>query len=120
MSGEQRQAPAGDPNDLARFLVERVNAGDLDGVVALYEPDAVLTFPPGNIAAGTLAIRAVYERFLATRPVLTGGEQQPAVVTGDLALTSTRIANGGITVEVARRQADGSWLWAIDRFNILN
>ncbi len=38
---------------------------------------------------------------------------------GNLALTSTRLDGGGVTVEVARRQPDGSWLWAIDRFNIL-
>ena len=35
MSGQGRAAAA--PEDLARLLVERVNAGDLDGVVALYE-----------------------------------------------------------------------------------
>jgi len=107
------------PDDIARFFVERVNAGDLDGVVALYEPDAVLAFPPGTTATGRQEIRAVYERFLADGPSLTLGAQQPAVVTGDVALTSTRLDGGGVTVEVARRQPDGSWLWAVDRFDIL-
>jgi ketosteroid isomerase-like protein len=111
---------AADPNDLARFFVERANAGDVDGLTALYEPDAVLTFPAGQVTTGRPAIRAVYERFLAGRPTLTLGEQRPALINGDLALTSTRLAGGGITVEVARRQADGTWLWAIDRFNIVD
>ncbi len=93
MSGDKHQEPAVQPDDLARFFVERANAGDVDGLVALYEPDAVLTFPPGHIAAGGQAIRAVYEKLLAGRPALA--------------------------VEVARRQPDGTWLWAIDRFNIL-
>jgi ketosteroid isomerase-like protein len=80
--------------------VERANAGDVDGLVALYEPDAVLTFPAGHIAHGGQAIRAVYEKLLAGRPTLAPGEQQPALVNGDLALTSTRLAGGGVTVEV--------------------
>ncbi len=35
----------------------------------------------------------------------------------DLALTSPRIP-AGATVEVARRQHDGSWLWLIDQPNV--
>lgn len=119
MNGAKHQEPAVQPDDLARFFVERANAGDVDGLVALYEPDAVLTFPAGHIATGGQAIRAVYEKLLADRPALAPGEQQPALVNGGLALTSTRLASGGVTVEVARRQPDGTWLWAIDRFNIL-
>jgi len=35
--------PALDPQDLARFFVLRANAGDIEGLVALYESDAVLS-----------------------------------------------------------------------------
>jgi hypothetical protein len=70
---------------------------------ALYEPDAVLTFPIGHVTIGAEAIRAVYEELLADGPTLTAGRQQPALVTGDLALTSTRLAGGGLTAEMARR-----------------
>jgi ketosteroid isomerase-like protein len=119
MNTDKEREPAVEPDDLARFFVERANAGDVDGLVALYEPDAVLTFPPGNVATGRRAIRAVYEKLLADRPRLTPGRPQPALVNGELALTSTRLDGGGVTVEVARRQPDGSWLWAIDRFNIV-
>jgi len=52
MNGDERREPAVQPDDLARYFVERANAGDLDGPVALYEPDAVLTFPTGHIATG--------------------------------------------------------------------
>jgi hypothetical protein len=41
MKGAKHQEPAVQPDDLARFFVERANAGDVDGLVALYEPDAV-------------------------------------------------------------------------------
>jgi len=61
----------------------------------------------------------VYERPLADGPTLAPGDQQPGLVNGELALTSTRLVGGGVTIEVARRQPDGTWLWAIDRFNIL-
>jgi hypothetical protein len=39
---------------------------------------------------------------------------------GDLALTSTRLPAGGATVEVARRQPDGSWRWVIDQPAVLS
>ena len=39
--------------------------GTLTGVVALYEPGAVLAFPPGHLAIGTEAIRQVYAELLA-------------------------------------------------------
>ncbi|MET0235219.1 MAG: nuclear transport factor 2 family protein [Kibdelosporangium sp.] len=106
---------ATEPNDLARFFIERGNAGDVDGLVALYEPDAVLAFPPGTIATGHAEIRKVYEQFLAAAPVLLPGRQHPALVSGDLALTASTLTTGETTVEVARRQPDGSWLWAVDQ-----
>jgi ketosteroid isomerase-like protein len=119
MSGDPRRQRAARPEDLGRYFVERANAGDVDGLVALYEPDAVLAFPTGQVTIGSQAIRRVYERLLAERPTFAAGEQQPAFRNGDLALTSTRLAGGGATVEVARRQPDGTWLWVIDQPNVL-
>jgi ketosteroid isomerase-like protein len=63
------------PNDLGRLFLERVNAGDVDGLVALYEPAAVLAFPSGNIAAGHAEIRAVYEDLVAKSPRFKPGDQ---------------------------------------------
>jgi ketosteroid isomerase-like protein len=106
---------AAEPNDLARLFIERGNAGDVDGLVALYEPDAVLAFPPGNLATGHAEIREVYEQFVAAAPVLVPGRQHPVLVSGDLALTASTLTTGEVTVEIARRQPDGSWLWAVDQ-----
>ncbi|WP_189253427.1 YybH family protein [Lentzea flava] len=106
---------ATEPNDLSRFFIERGKAGDVDGLVALYEPDAVLAFPPGTIATGHAEIRKVYEGFVAAAPDLVPGRQHPALVCGDLALTATTLATGEMTVEIARRQPDGSWLWVVDQ-----
>ncbi len=76
------------PEDLDRLFLERANAGDVDGVVDLYEPGAVLVVPPGRLAVGTEAIREVYAGLLtAARPRFTG-VIRPAVCAGDIALTS--------------------------------
>ncbi|TDC49658.1 nuclear transport factor 2 family protein [Jiangella ureilytica] len=106
---------ANEPNDLGRLFIERGNAGDVDGLVSLYEPDAVLAFPPGSLATGHAEIRTVYEQFVAAAPVLTPGRQHPALVSGDLALTVVTLTTGELTVEIARRQPDGSWLWVLDQ-----
>ena len=42
----------------------------------------------------------------------------PAIRNGDIAITSTTRA-GNATVEVARRQHDGTWLWMIDQPSVL-
>lgn len=110
--------PATDPNDLGRYFVDRANAGDVDGLVALYEPDAVLSFD-GTVAIGHAEIREAYERLVAAAPTFEPGIPQEPLISGDLALTSTRLVDGGVTVEIAHRQPDGSWLWAIDQPNVL-
>jgi ketosteroid isomerase-like protein len=105
------------PEDLDRLFLERANAGDVEGVVALYEPDAVLALAPGRLAVGTEAIRRVYAELLASPPSFTG-VIRPAISNGSIAVTSTTRA-GNATVEVARRQPDGTWLWMIDQPNVL-
>ena len=113
-----REKPA-KPEDLARLFLDRANAGDVDGVVALYETGAVLAFPSGETAVGTNAIREVYETFLAHRPTVTSQGQSAPLVNGDIALTSSRLPGGGATAEIARRQPDGSWRWAVDQPRII-
>ena len=105
------------PEDLDRLFLERANAGDVNGVVELYEPQAVLAFRPGELAIGAAAIREVYAGLLAPRPRFSA-EIRPAIRNGDLAVTST-VRAGNATVEVARRQPDGTWLWLIDQPSVL-
>lgn len=117
MGGGKAAERALRPEDLDRLFLERANAGDVDGVVDLYEPHAVLVFPPGRPAVGTQAIREVYTDLLAGRPNFAS-EIRPAIRNGDIALTST-VRAGNATVEVARRQPDGTWLWLIDQPSVL-
>jgi SnoaL-like protein len=103
------------PEDLSRFLVERLNAGDVAGLVELYEADAVLALPDGSAAVGGDQIGEFYRRLLVDRPHFQRGVQRPTLRTGDLALMSTALGDGVVTAEVARRQADGTWLWVLDQ-----
>lgn len=116
MSQETNRDPARDPQELERKLVARQWAGDVAGMVALYEPHAVIDCGDGQVLRGPAAIRAYFAETVASGRKFAQGEQRPAVFSGDLALTSTHLPDGTVTAEVARRQADGTWLWVIDKF----
>lgn len=103
-----------EPDDLSRRLIDAVNSADLAAVIDLYEEDAVLELPDGSQARGHAAISIFWEGFLESRPHLTLGRQMPSLCQGDLALTTTQVGDDA-TVEVARRQPDGSWRWILDR-----
>ena len=118
MAEEVIREPARDPQDLERLLVSRDRAGDVDGKAALYEPHAVLDCGGGRLILGREAIRAFYAGLVATGRKFDFGDQRPALISGDLALTSTRSPDGGVTAEIARQQGDGTWLWVIDQFSI--
>ena len=114
-----------DPEQLGRLFAERVNAGDLEGLVALYEDSATFVGPDGGSASGSDAIRERLQGLLAMAPRITPTSSR-AVMAGDVALMSNgwRMSLGagdgelagldGASTEVARRQPDGGWLYVID------
>jgi ketosteroid isomerase-like protein len=119
MDDDVQRERASQPEELSRLIVERLNAGDVDGLVALYEPEAVLALPGGQVASGAREIRETYERLAAGKPNFAPGTQRQTLRCAELALTSSRLANGVITAEVARRQPDGTWLWVLDEPDVL-
>lgn len=106
------------PGDLSAAVVARINAGDLVGLMDLYEEDAVLELPDTSLALGHDEIRRFYADLLAGRPQFALGTVLPALVHGDLALTTTQIGSSA-SVEIARRQPGGGWRWVIDRPDVL-
>ncbi|MEM7121290.1 MAG: nuclear transport factor 2 family protein [Pseudomonadota bacterium] len=118
MTDPSDREPARDPQDLERLLIARQWAGDVEGMVALYEPNAILDPGDGRLAVGREAIRTLFADAVSNGEKFSAGEQSPAVVSGDLALTSTHLPDGSVTAEVARRQDDGTWLWVIDRYAV--
>jgi uncharacterized protein (TIGR02246 family) len=115
MSDQGQGSAVRDPQQILLQLVARQNAGDAAGMAALYEPGAVLDCGNGRLARGRDQIRAFYEEVIATGVKFAVLEQRVALVSEDLALTSTRLPNGNVTAEIARRQKDGAWLWVVDQ-----
>jgi ketosteroid isomerase-like protein len=106
---------ASQPGELARMFLERANRGDVEGLVELYEPGAVLALPDGQFARGSEAIRKFYTTLLASHPHFEAGTPRVPLRSGDLALTSSVLTNGTVTAEIARQQPDGRWLWVVDQ-----
>ena len=120
--------PAKTPEDLDRLFGERVNAGDVDGVVALYEPGATFITDSGP-ATGHASIRRFIETFVGMKPlirmsvikVVRGGDDLAAVYNDwQLSLTAEgeRREVSGKATEIVRRQADGTWRYVIDDPNM--
>src|SRR5262245_36958551 len=116
---------AGNPIEIHAAFEKAFNAGDLDGVVALYEKDAILVTEANRTITGQSAIREAYRGYLAVRTSMTL-ETVAAYESGGLALLHGRwsrkgkgpdgseIQVSGRNSEVVRRQPDGSWLFIID------
>jgi uncharacterized protein (TIGR02246 family) len=113
------------PADAVRLVSERISASDVDGALALYEPDAAFTPQAGQVVTGLDAIRHALEGFTALNPRLEGKVER-VVESGGVALVLNRwtlegtgpdgqnIEMGGLSADVLRRQADGRWLVLID------
>jgi uncharacterized protein (TIGR02246 family) len=116
--------PASSPEQLHREFEAAFNASDLNALLALYEPDAVLIPQPGVVARGLDEIGPALQQFLDiggtmvldTKTVVTVGDL--AYLTNRWSLTGTGpdgpIEMGAVTAEIARRQDDGTWLYVID------
>ncbi len=113
------------PEDMNSAFAEAFNAGRIESLVALYEPNAILVPRPGQVVEGVEAIRAALEELLALNGSMRS-ENRYAFVQGDIALLraevhlvgtapdGTRVEINNHTAEVVRRQPDGSWLYIID------
>ena len=109
-----------------RAFSDRVHAGDLDGLVALYEPLAVFEPRPGVVVRGRDAIREALGALLALRPRMVARVVQVleaddvALVVNEWNLTGiapdgSEVHQGGRSADVVRRQPDGSWLVLVDK-----
>lgn len=85
MTADHQRAKASQPEDLGRLFVARANAGDIQGLVALYESLAVLALPDGFLATGHDAIAIAYKQLLSTGRLFVSESQRPALRIGDLA-----------------------------------
>lgn len=102
-----------------------VAAGDMDAIMATYEPAAVMLAQPGKPSQGTEALRGAFQYFLALNPKITMTGKE-TVQAGDIALHMNKwqmtgktpdgqpVEQSGFSIVVLRKQADGRWLMVID------
>lgn len=85
-----QREPAREPEDLDRLFLERAIAGDVEGVIELYEADAVLAFPLGEITVDRGNIRVVYHKLISSGQKFQG-EVRNTLVNCDIPMTSTTL-----------------------------
>jgi uncharacterized protein (TIGR02246 family) len=117
---------AASPGDLHSLWAEGVNRGDLDGLMELYEPDAVFVAQPGTVVSGGVAIREALSGILSLSPRISMESDTVATECGSLATIMTRwslagtgpdgsaVSLGAVASDVCRQQPDGSWQFVID------
>jgi ketosteroid isomerase-like protein len=72
---------------LDELFVQALNSGDLDALVALYEPQICFEHQSEQVATGTQAIREALSSLLSMNPKITL-EVKKLNQTSDIALTS--------------------------------
>ena len=108
--------------------VTAITSGDMDALAALYTEDVVVLPPNEPAVEGQAALLAWMEGYppasaAALSIVSIDGYADLAVVRGTYTMTLTPegvpepIHDQGKFIEIRRRQADGSWLMAMDIFN---
>jgi uncharacterized protein (TIGR02246 family) len=108
------------PEDWPRVFEQHLNAGDLDKVMSLYEPDARFVAPSGETLIGRDRIRQVIAGLIQANTKFQNRVLRVSRI-DDLALLytdfdGTTVDGSGKTIElrsraieVLRRQPDGTW-----------
>lgn len=125
MTGRDVTIPVHEPDEMNAAFAAAYNSGDIEQLLALYEPDAILAPQPGLRAVGLEAIREALLGLLGLGGTMRS-ENLYCLRSGDIALLqgswtlSTADREGepvelaSRTAEVVRRQPDGSWLYVAD------
>ena len=107
--------------DAGRAFQDIFNAGDVDGLVSLFDPEAVLVPAFGRVAMGSDALRELFTNIIMTGARFAIVEVFDVHRAGDIALATIewKVDGAGpdgdpITIRtrpavVFRRQVDGSW-----------
>jgi ketosteroid isomerase-like protein len=112
------------PYDLPTVFAERFNARDLDGLIALYEPDAVLATESATPVRHAALRDALAANLALGVPIKLANQR--VLKAGDVALLitdwmiqgldpqGTRVSMSGRSTDVGRLGQDGGWRYAID------
>ena len=117
------------PADVYPTLMKAFNAGDIDGILACYEPQACFVSKSGRAARGAVELRDLYRAMLSTSPQVKLDVRKITPSGGDLALvvvdwtewtpnTASSAGGakqwGGTAMDIVRKQPDGTWKLVLD------
>jgi ketosteroid isomerase-like protein len=113
------------PEDLYPTLSAAYNAGDLEALLSVYEPNAAYVIKPGRITGSPAELRATLQQQIAVGGELTINPQSftPSddlvLVLGTFTLSGRRrdgtpLDRTARFADVLRCQPDGSWRIAVD------
>ena len=115
----------GTPEEVLHSIVDGINAGDVDALMPLYEPEAGFAAQPGRLSHGLAGVREGLAGFVGMKGKLDL-EVTRVLEAHDLALVTTVWSFAGTgpagepvslasrSADVLRRQADGTWRFVID------
>jgi ketosteroid isomerase-like protein len=116
--------PAKSPEEICRLFQQYMAEGDIDSVLSVYDPEAVILSQSREVKKGGDALRQELAPFAAAKAVFDFNIKQ-VVQSGDIALMHTdwKVSSpqqmSVHAIEVARRQPDGTWRWLIgDPFTV--
>jgi uncharacterized protein (TIGR02246 family) len=115
-------------NEVMKVIVDMTEAfhkKDLQGVLASYEPNAVIIFEPEKPSSGIDAISEGFTGFFAVNPKFEYSGHE-VFLNGNLAMhfapwtmtgktqDGNEIKQSGLSVVVLRKQSNGKWLMVFD------
>lgn len=116
--------PAMSPEDICRLFQLAMAEGDVDAALSVYDPEAVFVNQSGEVTKGRRDLRQELASFASMKARFDFTIKQ-VIETGDIALMHTEWTVSGprpmqvYAIEVARRQANGTWCWLIgDPFTV--
>ena len=116
---------ANSPEEICRLFQMYMAEGNLEGLLSIYDPEAVFLNQSGERKEGRPGLREVLAPLVAAKTNFDFTILQ-VIRSGDIALMHTRWRqlhspepSSMHAIEVARRQADGTWCWLIgDPFTV--
>jgi uncharacterized protein (TIGR02246 family) len=116
--------PANSPEDICRLFQQYMAAGDLDALLSVFDPEAVLVNGSGEVKQGRDGLRQELAPLAAMKTRVAFSNKQ-VIQSGDVALMHTEwrvsfpLPVSVSAIAVACRQPDGTWRWLIgDPFTV--